>query len=220
MDAKSDGRDATSIVLRRLGIGFSAVMLAAVLVAHPAVAATPKEEIQSAIEKVVAILKDPKLKSEAKKQERLEQLRQVIFPKFDFTEMAKRSLGANWQRRSPEEQREFAKIFTQMIEGSYIDNLDSYNGEKVTVTGEKQDQGFAQVSTKIVANNGEEFSVDYKLYQSGNDWKVYDVVIENVSIVNNYRSQFNRVIARSSFEDLMRRMKDKQFEAVGKKQKS
>jgi phospholipid transport system substrate-binding protein len=220
MDAKSDGRDATSIVLRRLGIGFSAVMLAAVLVAHPAVAATPKEEIQSAIEKVVAILKDPKLKSEAKKQERLEQLRQVIFPKFDFTEMAKRSLGANWQRRSPEEQREFAKVFTQMIEGSYIDNLDSYNGEKVTVTGEKQDQGFAQVSTKIVANNGEEFSVDYKLYQSGNDWKVYDVVIENVSIVNNYRSQFNRVIARSSFEDLMRRMKDKQFEAVGKKQKS
>jgi phospholipid transport system substrate-binding protein len=220
MDAKSDGRDATSIVLRRLGIGFSAVMLAAVLVAHPAVAATPKEEIQSAIEKVVAILKDPKLKSEAKKQERLEQLRQVIFPKFDFTEMAKRSLGANWQRRSPEEQQEFAKLFTQMIEGAYVENLDSYNGEKVTVTGEKQDQGFAQVSSKIVANNGEEYSVDYKLYQSGNDWKVYDVVIENVSIVNNYRSQFNRVIARSSFEDLMRRMKDKQFEAVGKKQKS
>jgi phospholipid transport system substrate-binding protein len=220
MDVKSDGRDATSIFLRRLGIGFSAVMLAAVLVAHPAVAATPKEEIQSAIEKVVAILKDPKLKSEAKKQERLEQLRQVIFPKFDFTEMAKRSLGANWQRRSPEEQQEFAKLFTHMIEGAYVENLDSYNGEKVTVTGEKQDQGFAQVSSKIVANNGEEYSVDYKLYQSGNDWKVYDVVIENVSIVNNYRSQFNRVIARSSFEDLMRRMKDKQFEAVGKKQKS
>lgn len=220
MGATSDGSDGISVFVRRLGIGFFAVVLAATLVAHPAIAATPKEEIQTAIEKVMAILKDPKLKSEAKKQERLEQLRQVIFPKFDFTEMAKRSLGANWQRRSPEEQQEFAKLFTQMVEGAYIENLDSYNGEKVTVTGEKQDQGFAQVNSKIVANNGEEYSVDYKLYQSGNDWKVYDVVIENISIVNNYRSQFNRVIARSSFEDLMRRMKDKQFEAAGKKQKS
>jgi phospholipid transport system substrate-binding protein len=216
----SEAGDPIWTFVRRLGVGFTAVVLAAALVAHPAIAATPKEEIQSAIEKVIAILKDPKLKSESKKQERLEQLRQVIFPKFDFSEMAKRSLGANWQRRSPEEQREFAKLFTQMVEGAYIENLDSYSGEKVTVTGEKQDQGFAQVSSKIVANNGEEYSVDYKLYQSGNDWKVYDVVIENVSIVNNYRSQFNRVIARSSFEDLMRRMKDKQFEAVGKKQKS
>ena len=81
-----------------------------------AAAVTPKEQIQSAIEQVVTILKDPNLKSEAKKKERLERLRQVIFPKFDFTEMAKRSLGPNWQRRTPEEQREFARLFTELIE--------------------------------------------------------------------------------------------------------
>ncbi len=207
------------VFLARLTGTLIAGMLAFAFVGSAA-AVTPKEQIQSAIEQVVTILKDPNLKSEAKKKERLERLRQVIFPKFDFTEMAKRSLGANWQRRTPEEQREFARLFTELIENSYINNLDSYNGEKVTVTGEKQDQGFAQVNTKIVANNGEQYSVEYKLYQAGNDWKVYDVVIENISIVNNYRSQFTRVIARSSFEDLMRKMKDKQFEAVGKNQKT
>lgn len=185
-----------------------------------AIAATPKEEIQSAIEKAMAILKDPNLKSEAKKPERIEQLRQVIFPKFDFAEMAKRSLGANWQRRSPEEQKEFVKVFTDLIENSYMDNIASYNGEKVNVTGEKQEKDFAQVNTKIVDNKGEEFSIDYRLYQAGNTWKIYDVVVENISIVNNYRSQFNRVISRSSFDDLLKRMKEKQFAPVDAKQKT
>jgi phospholipid transport system substrate-binding protein len=214
-----NGANRSQIFTVRVSAIIIAIVLAFTIVGSAA-AVTPKEQIQGAIEQVVTILKDPNLKSEAKKKERLERLRQVIFPKFDFTEMAKRSLGANWQRRTPEEQREFARLFTELIENSYIDNLDSYNGEKVTVIGEKQDQGFAQVNTKIVAKNGEEYSVDYRLYQAGNDWKVYDVVIENISIVNNYRSQFTRVIARSSFEDLMRQMKDKQFEAAGKKQKT
>src|SRR6266576_6627733 len=105
------------------------------MIVDQAAAATPREQIQSSVEKVIAILKDPNLKPEAKKSERIEQLRQVIFPKFDFTEMAKRSLGGDWQRRTPEEQREFARLFTELIESSYINNLDSYNGEKVTVTG-------------------------------------------------------------------------------------
>jgi phospholipid transport system substrate-binding protein len=181
-------------------------------------AATPREQIQSSVEKVIAILKDPNLK--AQKNERIEQLRQVIFPKFDFTEMAKRSLGADWQRRTPEEQQEFVKLFTELIESSYVGNLDSYNGEKVIFTGDKQDGEYAQVDTKITSNKGEESTVSYKLRQSGSDWKIYDVVIENISIVNNYRSQFNRVIARSSFGDLLRQMKDKQFDAAAKKRNS
>jgi phospholipid transport system substrate-binding protein len=189
--------------------------LLGLLLAGPATAGAPREQIQDAIEKVMATLKDPNLKSEAKKGARLERLRQVIFPKFEFTEMAKRSLGANWQRRKPEEQQEFVKLFRELIENSYADNLSSYDGEKVTITSEKQeDKDHAQVDTKIVNKKGEEFSVNYRLLQSGNDWKIYDVVIENISIVNNYRSQFNRVIAKSSFEDLMQRMKDKQFQAV------
>jgi phospholipid transport system substrate-binding protein len=197
---------------------FGAIGLVAVLLASaPSAFAGPaREQVQSAIEKVTAILNDPNLKSDAKKNERIERLRQVIFPKFDFAEMAKRSLGGNWQRRTPEEQQEFVKLFRELVENSYMDNIDSYNGEKVNIVGEKQEKDFAQVNTKIINNKGEEFSIDYRLLQSGGDWKIYDVVIENISIVNNYRSQFNRVIAKSSFEDLLQRLRQKQFAPAGK----
>jgi len=196
-------------------------VLGLMLVSVPsAFAGAPREQVQSAIEKVTAILNAPNLKSAAKKSERIERLRQVIFPKFDFAEMAKRSLGSNWQRRTPEEQQEFVKLFRELIENSYVENIDSYNGEKVNIVGEKQEKDFAQVNTKIVNNKGEEFAVDYRLLQSSGDWKIYDVVIENISIVNNYRSQFNRVIAKSSFEDLLQKLRDKQFAAPAGKQKT
>jgi len=195
-------------------IGLATLMLLSATIAF---AGAPRDQVQTAIDKVMAILNDPTLKSDAKKSERIERLRQAVSPKFDFAEMAKRSLGANWQRRTPEEQQQFVKLFTELIETSYAQNIESYNGEKVRITGEKQDNDFAEVSTKIVNNKSEEFSVDYRLLQSGGDWKIYDVVIENVSIVNNYRSQFNRVIARSSFDDLLQKMKAKEFTpAVGK----
>jgi phospholipid transport system substrate-binding protein len=187
----------------------------AVFLAQPgrASAGAPTEQIQSAVEKATTILKDPKLQTEARRRE----LREAVYPKFDFPEMARRSLGSHWQRRSPEEQREFVKLFTELVEDAYMTNLDGYQGEKVIIGGEKQDKEFAEVDTKIITKKGEEFAVNYKLRQAGNDWKIYDVVIENISLVNNYRSQFNRVIAQSSFDELFRKMKDKQFEAAGKK---
>lgn len=173
----------------------------------------PTEQIQSGVEKVIAILKDPKLQGEAKRK----QLREAIYPKFDFAEMARRSLGIHWQRRSPEEQQEFVRLFTEVMEGAYMSNLEGYQGEKVIIGSEKQDKEFAEVDTKVVTKKGEEVTVNYKLRQTSNDWKIYDVVIENISLVNNYRSQFNRVIAQSSYDELFRKMKDKQFDAVGKK---
>jgi phospholipid transport system substrate-binding protein len=202
-------------------VTFIAVAIFALVgTANFAQAATPREEIQSSVEKVLAILKDPSLKPEGKRQERITQLRQVIFPKFDFNEMARRSLGADWQKRTPEQQKEFVKLFTDLIETSYVNNLDSYNGEKVAFTGDKQDGEYAQVDTKITSNKGDDSTVSYKLRQSDGTWKIYDVVIENISIVNNYRSQFNRVIARSSFDDLLRQMREKRFDAVASKSKS
>src|SRR6266850_2234530 len=146
---------ATTIICRNKFAAFRFFLAAIVfvlMIVDQAGAATPREQIQSSVEKVIAILKDPNLKPEAKKSERIEQLRQVIFPKFDFTEMAKRSLGADWQRRNPEEQREFVKLFTELIESSYASNLDSYNGEKVVFTGDKQDGEYAQVDTKITSS--------------------------------------------------------------------
>jgi phospholipid transport system substrate-binding protein len=189
------------------------VVIAFLLAPGRAAAGAPTEQIQSAIEKATAILKNPKLQPEAKRSE----LRAALYPHFDFSEMARRSLGSHWQRRSADEQRQFVKLFTEMVEAAYMNNLDGYQGEKVIVGGEKQEQEFAQVDSKIVSKKGEEFTVNYKLHRSGSDWKIYDVVIENISLVNNYRSQFNRVIAQSSYDELVRKMKDKQFEAAGKK---
>lgn len=200
----------------------SALLLAIlwVVAAVPARAGEPSEELRGAVEEVQRILNDPQLKSQGKKKERLDKLRQVIYPKFDFVEMAKRSLGSHWRGRSPEEQREFVEVFREMLENSYAANIESYEGEKVVIQNEKQDQNFAEVDTKIVTKKGEEFAVNYKMHKADGNWKVYDVVIENISIVNNYRSQFNRVIAKSSFEDLLRNMKEKQFDTPGKKAKS
>lgn len=209
----------THFGIRQVYLAVFGVLLCSA-VAVPSHAGAPSDQMRSVIEKVLAVLKDPNLKSGAKKNERLEQLRQVIYPKFDFAEMAKRSLGAQWQRRSPEEQREFVKLFTELIENAYFDNIESYDGEKVAITGEKQDQDFAEVNSKIATKKGEEIAITYKLQQAGSDWKVYDVVIENISLVNNYRAQFNRVIAQSSFADLLQRMKDKQFQTADKKQKT
>jgi len=195
------------------------VVILYLLVAVPARAGGATDELRGAIEKVQTILNDPQLKAAGKKGERLDKLRQVIQPKFDFTEMAKRSLGANWQRRNAEEQREFVRAFTELLENAYADSIDSYDGDKVVFTNEKQDKEYAEVNTKIVSKKGEEFSVNYKLHQASGSWKVYDVVIENISIVNNFRSQFNRVIAKSSYEDLLRTMKEKRFDAPGKRGK-
>ena len=184
-------------------------------VALPISAGAPSDQTRATIEKVLTILKDP-----AAKSERRERLRQVIYPSFDFAEMAKRSLGAHWQRRNPTEQQEFVKLFTDLVESSYVDAIESYNGEKVVVANEKLDKDLAEVNTKIFTKKGEEFAVDYKLHETSGSWKIYDAIIENVSLVNNYRSQFNRVIAKSSYEDLVTKMKEKQFEAPGKKAKT
>ena len=175
-----------------------------------AAAGVPGDQVRQTADKFLAILKDPELKGESKKSERRDKLKEVLYQRFDFTEMAQRSLGSEWRRRSPEEQKEFVKLFTDLLERAYLDKIESYNGENFQYLKEREDDNnYAQVDTKIVDNKGQEFSVNYQLYNMKGDWKVYDVVIENVSLVNNYRSQFNRVLATSSFEELVNRMKGK-----------
>lgn len=191
------------------------VGLSYLLIALPLRAGAPSDQTRATIEKVLAIIKDPSVKSE-----RLDRLRQVINPSFDFAEMAKRSLGTHWQRRTPAEQQEFVKLFTDLVETSYVGTIESYNGEKVVIGNEKLDKDFAEVNTRIVAKQGEEFSIDYRLHQINGTWKIYDAVIENVSLINNYRSQFNRVIGKSSYDELVSMLKAKQFDAPGKKTKA
>jgi phospholipid transport system substrate-binding protein len=193
----------------------STVGLAILLLVQPVwvAAGVPGDQVRQSVDKLLAILKDPQLKGESKKNERRDKLKEVIYQRFDFTEMARRSLGTEWRRHSPEEQREFVKLFTGLLEQAYLDNIESYNGEKFRYLKEQEDNNHAQVDTKITGNKGQEFSVNYRLHNRNGDWKVYDVVIEEISLVNNYRSQFNRVLATSSYEELVNRMKGKTLSA-------
>jgi phospholipid transport system substrate-binding protein len=169
-------------------------------------AGEPLDVVKGAADRAVQILKDPKLLSKDKKKERVDRLREPI---FDFEEMAKRSLGPHWRRRTPAEQQEFVKLFQEFMEKVYSDKLDLYEGEKIVFGKETIDQDFAQVESSIINNKGETISIIYKLRRADTKWKVYDAVVENISFINNYRSQFDRVIKSSSYEELVKRLREK-----------
>ena len=197
-------------------IGFSVFGLA--LAGSIAVAGVPTDQIKGTVDRAVSVLKDPGLKPAAKTKERRDQLRQILFARFDFTEMAKRALGSNWRRRTPQEQDEFVRLFSDVLERAYADIIESYTDEKIVYLYERVDGTFADVGSKIQTSKGEEYSIYYKAHLVSNEWKIYDVVAENISLVNNYRSQFNRVISNSSYEELVRRLKDKaEFAGAPKK---
>jgi phospholipid transport system substrate-binding protein len=185
------------------------LFFAAALSPARASAGAPTEQIKATVEQAVLVLKDPELRPPSKTKERRDQLRQILFARFDFSEMAKRALGANWRRRTPEEQQEFIRLFTELLERAYAETIETYTDEKIVYVNERHDGSYADVQSKILTTKGEEFSINYKTHLIGGEWRVYDVVVENISMVNNYRSQFNRVIANSSYQELVRRLRDK-----------
>jgi phospholipid transport system substrate-binding protein len=170
-------------------------------------AGDPTEAIRDAVNQGVEILKNAKLDTQKQRVQVIDRLRQIVYPLFDFSEMAMRSLGANWRRLNPQQQKEFVSTFTALLEKTYADQIDLYNGQQVVYSGESIDGDYARVDSRIIDKNGQTYSVVYRLHKVGGKWKIYDVVAENISLVNNYRSQFNRVIARSSFEELLKIMK-------------
>jgi phospholipid transport system substrate-binding protein len=172
-------------------------------------AGEPLEMVRSTVEKAIQILKDPRLQAKDKKTERIDRLREVLNPIFDYDEMSKRALGTHWRRRTPAEQEEFIILFRDFLERTYSDKIDLYGGERVLVGRETIDGEFAQVETTIISPKGEELAVIYKLRRGNSQWKVYDAVVENISLVNNYRSQFDRVISSASYEELIKRLREK-----------
>lgn len=172
-------------------------------------AGEPLELVKTATEGAIAILADPKLKSPDQKKERIERLKEIVNPIFDYDEMAQRSLGAHWRRRTPAEREEFSRLFRGFLEKIYSDKINFYDGQKIIFRRETVEREFAQVESTMISASGEENSVVYRLKRTDGKWKVYDAVIENVSIVNNYRSQFDRVISRSSYEELKNLLRQK-----------
>ena len=173
-------------------------------------AGEPGKLLMETIDKGFAILKDPSLKGDEKVQERRQKLWEGISPIFNFEEMSKRALGQHWKSRTPEEKMEFVELFTNIMKDAYIGKTDTYSGEKVVIISEKQDKKYATVQTKIITNKGTEISVDYNMLNNPGGGTIYDVIIEGVSLVNNYRSQFNNILIKSSYQELVQKIKAKQ----------
>ncbi len=194
---------------RLFAVGILALW-ACIFLAAPSSAGGPTEQVRGTVDKVLTIVRSSQPISKAQTESQRAQLVEVIYPRFDFTEMAKRSLGRHWAGRTPEEQREFVKIFAALMGKSYADNIESSASQSVRYTRESEDRNYAQVDTEIVTDKRPPISINYKLHSVDKEWKIYDLVIEDISVVNNYRSQFDRVIERSSFAELVRSMKEKQ----------
>ena len=172
-------------------------------------AGEPLEIVTSVADRVMGILKDPKFKTPDKKKERVDRLKEIINQVFDYDEMARRTLGAHWRRRTPAEQQEFLKLFRAFLEKIYSEKVDLYQGERMIFGREYIDGDYAEVESTMINAKGEESPLTYRLKRTDGKWSVYDAVIENISIVNNYRSQFDRVISKSSFDDLKKMLRDK-----------
>ena len=201
------GEKMEALMRRGLAIwGISLVFFASSLFAQEG----PTAQVKATVSKVLDILKDPALKKPEKEEQRRKLLKDIIFSRFDFREMAQRSLGLHWKDRSPQERDEFVSLFADLLERFYHKRIESYTDEEILYTGEQSEDKFAAVSTKIISRKENlEVPVEYKVIRRDDQWKVYDVVIEGVSLVSNYRSQFNRIIRTSSYAELVRKMRVK-----------
>jgi phospholipid transport system substrate-binding protein len=187
--------------------------------AAPALAGAPTDQLRSQVDRVIKTLEDPQLKQEAKALERRKTVRSIADEIFDFGETAKRSLGRHWQARTPSEREEFVQLFSDLLERSYISKIELFNGERVTYVGETIDGDIATVRTRLVTKQATEIPVEYRMLKRGERWLVYDVIIEGVSLIANYRTQFNKIIQTSSYQDLVKKMKGKQEELLEQEKK-
>ncbi|MGH7372909.1 MAG: MlaC/ttg2D family ABC transporter substrate-binding protein [Candidatus Rokuibacteriota bacterium] len=188
--------------------------------AAPAGAGVPTEQLRGAVERVLKTLDDPALKGEGKVGERRVAVRKIANEIFDFGEIAKRSMARHWQPLSEAQRNEFVGLFADLLERSYISKIETYGGEKIQYTAERADGEYATVSTRIITKNGTEVPVDYRLIKRpGDRWLVYDVSIEGVSLVSNYRTQFNKIIQTTSYNELVSKLRNKQDELLAEDKK-
>ncbi|MGQ9653478.1 MAG: MlaC/ttg2D family ABC transporter substrate-binding protein [Thermodesulfobacteriota bacterium] len=171
-----------------------------------AMAGEPMEVIRTSTNQVLGVLKDPQYidRPEAREQ----RIWDIAYPRFDWEEMAQRSLAVHWRERTPGEKKEFVELFSRLLHKSYIGKITQYKDEKIEYVGEEIKGPRAEVKTKILSK-GLEIPVEYRLLQRSSGWLIYDVIIEGVSLVNNYRNQFNRIVVSSGYKDLVQRMRNK-----------
>lgn len=194
------------------------LMVAGALAATPA---TPREVVESAVTRVVMALEaanvnrpEPEQAGRLYVERQRAEIRRVAGELFDFDEMARRTLTRHWATRTRAEQDEFVRLFTALLERSYIGRIESYSGERIVYLGESVDGAFATVRSKVVGRRRTETPLDYRLYLRDGKWRVYDVLIDHVSFVSTYRSEFNRIIQMSSYQALVDTMKKRSIDAA------
>ncbi len=188
------------------GAGFILISLMCFSVAWGA--STPTQAVKETIDEVLAVLGDEALKGPAQDVVRREKLEVIIGKRFDYEEMAKRTLASNWKTLSPEKQQEFIGLFQQFLTQSYAGNIDGYSGEQVEYLKERLKGDFAEVQTKVVSTKVQ-IPLDYRLLKKHDKWGVYDVIIDGVSLTKNYRGQFARIIKSASFDALLDKLRSK-----------
>jgi phospholipid transport system substrate-binding protein len=196
---------------RRSHVSLVGAVVLALIVSFtvPARAGAPTDSLKQSVDQVVKILADPALRE--KPEARHDQVRKVAESIFDYPDTARRSLGQHWNGRTPEQQQEFVKLFADILDRAYVSKIDLYQGERVQYTGETIDGNEATVKTMIAAKQGSDIPVDYRMHMKNGRWVVYDVIIEGVSLVSNYRTQFNKVIQTESYDALVQRLRAKEM---------
>jgi phospholipid transport system substrate-binding protein len=185
----------------------SVAALPFLLAPAPALAGAPTDQLKSSVDQVIKVLEDTSLKAEGSADKRRAAIREAAGKTFDFGEAAKRSLGKHWQSLSEQDRQEFTTLFADLLERGYVTRIEEYSGEKIAYTGDNVDGDAATVKTKFTTKKGTEIPVDYRMLRKGDRWLVYDVTIEGLSLVSNYRGQFNKIIETSSYQDLVKKMK-------------
>ncbi len=175
--------------------------------------ASVTDTVKKTVDEVIRTVSDNELKKKSNEQCRRTAIKKSISAVFDSQEMAKRSLGKHWNQRTPAERKQFTELFSALLENSYAGKIESYNNEKIVYTKEVVDGDYAEVKSKVITAKQDEYTLDYRLMKKDADhWMVYDVVIEGVSLVSNYRTQFNRIISTNGYPELVKKLQTKSNE--------
>lgn len=190
-----------------MGNALAAWLLVASAAAVPALSA--RETVESALTRVISVMEDTGSRAEGRAA-----VRRIAQGLFDFDEMTRRAFSRHWAERSVEEQRELVALFTDLLEHSYMSRIEGYAGERIRFLGESVDGGYASVRSKVLTRRRSETALDYRLHVKDGRWRVYDVLIDGVSFVSTFRSQFDRIITAESYERLVEKLRRKSADAA------
>jgi phospholipid transport system substrate-binding protein len=191
---------------------FALVVVLVLAIAASAFAELPTEQLKKTTDKAISVLTNPELKEPSQAEKRRALIRKIADERFDWQEMSRRSLGQHWVKLSEEDRKTFVSLFSQLLDRTYMEKVEDYSGERVFYTGEKVDGNYATVEMKVLTGKNIEIPVVNKLKKNDKEWMIYDVSVEGVSLVNNYRTQFNSILSKSSFSELLAKLREKLLE--------